>query len=70
VRARQARFEGSFRQRRGLVLAALRAEARVALGELDGEAVDALVADGLAAVEAGWVSLPGRPARPSSAGSS
>ena len=50
VRARQPTFEGSFRQRRGLVMARLRAEAKVPVAELDAEALAALVGDGLATV--------------------
>ena len=48
VRARQPKFEGSFRQRRGAVMARLRAESGVAISELDAEALQSLVADGLA----------------------
>jgi A/G-specific adenine glycosylase len=50
VRTRQAAFEGSFRQRRGLVMARLRAEDAVPVADLDGEALTSLVADGLAVV--------------------
>lgn len=50
VNARQPAFEGSFRQRRGLVMARLRAEAKVAIADLDAEALASLVRDGLAIV--------------------
>ena len=56
TRHRQSRFEGSFRQRRGLVMARLR-EAPVPARELDGEALYTLVADGLAEVERGVARL-------------
>ncbi|HVM39415.1 MAG TPA: A/G-specific adenine glycosylase [Acidimicrobiia bacterium] len=49
-RNRQAPFEGSFRQRRGRVMAALRAGEQPVAG-LDAEALASLVTDGLAAVE-------------------
>ncbi len=58
VRTRQARFEGSFRQRRGLVMARLRAAPAVPVTELDAEALASLVADGLAAVDASHARLP------------
>ncbi len=59
TRHRQAAFEGSFRQRRGRVLAALRgAEAPVPVRELDAEALESLAADGLAVVDGGVASLP------------
>ncbi len=58
VRARQARFEGSFRQRRGRVLARLRTAPSVRVNELDPEALASLVADGLAAVDASHAHLP------------
>jgi len=47
VRRRQPAFAGSFRQRRGVVMARLRA-GPVPVHDLDGEAFDSLVADGLA----------------------
>jgi A/G-specific adenine glycosylase len=50
TRARQSRFEGSFRQRRGRVLARLRARRSVPMAELDGDALASLVADGLAEI--------------------
>jgi len=56
-RTRQARFEGSFRQRRGRVLAQLRA-GPAAAGALDADALASLVADGLAAVHGTMASLP------------
>jgi A/G-specific adenine glycosylase len=55
---KQSRFEGSFRQRRALVLRAVAERARP-LAELDSEAVGALAHDELVRVEAGVVSLPG-----------
>jgi A/G-specific adenine glycosylase len=48
--ARQAPFAGSFRQRRGRVLAALRS-GPTPLESLDGAALESLVADGLAVVD-------------------
>jgi len=53
VRTRQAAFAGSFRQRRGLVMARLRTEPRVAVADLDAEALASLVADGLAVIARG-----------------
>jgi A/G-specific adenine glycosylase len=58
VRTRQARFEGSFRQRRGRVMARLRDERSVPVAELDPEALTALVADGLALVAGDRATLP------------
>lgn len=52
-RSRQPRFEGSFRQRRGRVMARLRAGEPVEARSLDGDALTSLVADGLAVVEDG-----------------
>jgi A/G-specific adenine glycosylase len=52
-----ARFAGSFRERRGKVMTALRA-GPVAVATLDREALDSLVADGLARVAGGRASLP------------
>ena len=57
-RSVQGRFEGSFRQRRGRVLAALRAGPADATA-LDADALSSLVADGLAAVDGATASLPG-----------
>lgn len=57
-RSRQPAFEGSFRQRRGVVMARLRAEPAVAVGDLDTEALTSLVADGLAAITRGRAHLP------------
>ena len=57
---RQARFEGSFRQRRGRVLARLR-EGPVPTRELDGEALASLLDDGLAEVTRGRAHLPRSP---------
>jgi len=56
-RTRQPRFEGSFRQRRGHVLASLRI-GPTATTELDAEAFHSLVADGLAEITSGTASLP------------
>ena len=58
VRSRQAAFAGSFRQRRGVVMARLRTEVEVDQGELDLDALTSLVADGLAVVRGGTASLP------------
>jgi A/G-specific adenine glycosylase len=55
---KQSPFEGSFRQRRSAVLRRLVASGPLAVGELDGDALQALVADGLASVEAGTATLP------------
>ncbi|HEY0387739.1 MAG TPA: A/G-specific adenine glycosylase [Gaiellales bacterium] len=55
---RQSRFEGSFRQRRSRVLRRLVDSGPLAVGELDREALDALVADGLAVVSDGTAALP------------
>jgi len=54
---RQARYEGSHRQRRGIVMARLRAEPTVAVAELDADALASLVTDGLAAVDGDTASL-------------
>ena len=54
---RQSPFEGSFRQRRAATLR-LVAESPRLLGELDGEAVEALERDGLVATADGTVRLP------------
>jgi len=56
-RSRQARFEGSFRQRRGRVLAALRS-GPADVGVLDGEALQSLSGDGLAVVDGARARLP------------
>jgi A/G-specific adenine glycosylase len=56
-RRRQTRFEGSFRQRRGVVLGALRAGPRPP-ATLDPDALASLVADGLAVVDARHARLP------------
>jgi A/G-specific adenine glycosylase len=50
-RSGQGRFEGSFRQRRGRVMAALRAGKPVDARSLDHDALASLVADGLAVVD-------------------
>jgi A/G-specific adenine glycosylase len=60
---RQSRFEGSFRQRRGIAMARLR-EGSVAAGELDGEVLASLLDDGLAEVTRGRAHLPRLPPRP------
>ncbi len=65
---RQGRFEGSFRQRRGIVMAQLRVGA-VAASELDGEVLASLLDDGLAEVTRGQAHLPRAP-RPPGPGSS
>ena len=57
TRHRQAPFAGSFRQRRGEVMARLRAGS-VAARDLDADALASLVADGLAVVARGRASLP------------
>jgi A/G-specific adenine glycosylase len=57
TRSRQAKFEGSFRQRRGIVMAALRAGPTRA-GALDGEALASLLDDGLAEITRGRAHLP------------
>jgi A/G-specific adenine glycosylase len=58
VRTRQPAFAGSFRQRRGVVMARLREEARVAVADLDADALTSLVHDGLAVVHRGTATLP------------
>jgi A/G-specific adenine glycosylase len=57
--ARPAPYAGSFRQRRGDVLAVLRDHAAHEAAGLDAEALASLVADGLAVVTDGWARLPG-----------
>jgi A/G-specific adenine glycosylase len=57
ARPRQAAFAGSFRQRRGLVMARLRAGPAPAV-ELDADALASLVEDGLAVVARGRATLP------------
>ncbi len=58
---RQAPYRGSMRERRGLVLERLRATpVGVRAGELDADALASLVADGLACVARGRVTLPQR----------
>jgi A/G-specific adenine glycosylase len=66
---RQGRYEGSFRQRRGNVMARLR-EGSVRTDELDGEALASLLDDGLAEVTRGRAHLPvaNRPRENSEAG--
>ena len=56
-RNRQGAFEGSFRQRRGVVLARLR-DGPVRASDVDGDALASLVADGLAVVRRGRARLP------------
>ena len=56
-RSRQAPFAGSFRERRGKVMARLR-DGSVRATEVDADALASLVTDGLAVVEAGTASLP------------
>ena len=55
---RQSRFAGSFRQRRSTLLRRLTAAGSLPAGEVDREALDALVADGLAAVDGDLATLP------------
>jgi A/G-specific adenine glycosylase len=55
---RQGRFEGSFRQRRGVVMARLREGASVRASELDGEVLASLLDDGLVEVTRGRAHLP------------
>jgi A/G-specific adenine glycosylase len=57
TRHRQAPFAGSFRQRRGLVMARLR-EGTAPARELDADALASLVDDGLAVVARGRARLP------------
>jgi len=57
TRHRQSAYEGSFRQRRGIVLAQLRAGPTRG-SELDGEALASLLDDGLAEVTRGRAHLP------------
>ena len=57
TRHRQAPFAGSFRQRRGVVMARLR-EGSVSARELDADALASLVDDGLAVVKRGRARLP------------
>ncbi|MGZ6975047.1 MAG: A/G-specific adenine glycosylase [Acidimicrobiia bacterium] len=57
-RSRQPAFAGSFRQRRGEVMARLRDDTPVPVAELDAEALASLVADGLAVVRGARASLP------------
>jgi len=64
---RQSRFAGSFRQRRGIVMAQLRAGS-VDAAELDGEVLASLLDDGLAEVTRGRAHLPRRPRQGSSPG--
>jgi A/G-specific adenine glycosylase len=56
-RARQPAFAGSFRQRRGVVMAALRTGPTPAV-DLDADALHSLVADGLAVVAGPIAALP------------
>jgi A/G-specific adenine glycosylase len=58
TRSRQGRVEGSFRQRRGMVMARLRDADAVSIDELDAEALTSLVADGLAVVTDDRAALP------------
>jgi A/G-specific adenine glycosylase len=57
LRRGQGRFEGSFRQRRGVVMARLR-EGPVAVSELDADALASLVSDGLAERRGAVAALP------------
>jgi A/G-specific adenine glycosylase len=58
TRSTQPKFEGSFRQRRGLVMARLRDADAVPVDELDPEALASLVTDGLAVVTDDRAALP------------
>jgi A/G-specific adenine glycosylase len=58
VRTTQAPFEGSFRQRRGRVMASLRDADAVPVADLDAEALASLVTAGLAVGPRGRASLP------------
>jgi len=58
VRSRQGAFAGSFRQRRGQVMARLRAGTPVPVTDLDADALASLVADGLAVVARDHAALP------------
>ena len=60
LRRGQGRFEGSFRQRRGNVMARLR-EGPVPASELDSDALASLVSDGLAEHRGGLAVLPAAP---------
>lgn len=55
---RQARFEGSLRQRRGRLLARVLAEGRLRRSEADDEAARSLLADGLLAADGAWLLPP------------
>jgi A/G-specific adenine glycosylase len=68
TKRRQGRYEGSFRQRRGIVMARLRERTTVATAELDGEALASLLDDGLAEVTRGRAHLPRLPSSSSGAG--
>jgi A/G-specific adenine glycosylase len=57
---RQGRFAGSFRQRRGIVMAQLRV-GPVATADIDGEVLASLLDDGLAEVTRGRAHLPRAP---------
>lgn len=54
ARRRQARFEGSMRQRRGVLMGRLAADGRTAFDD-DRDAAESLVRDGLAARRDGWL---------------
>ena len=58
TRHRQAEHEGSFRQRRGVVMATLHKGRNTPRGELDGEALASLLDDGLTEVTHGRAHLP------------
>lgn len=60
VRTRQAPYKGSLRERRGTILARLRAGERVRSSDCDGEALDSLLVDQLVDVRRGRVVLPDR----------
>ena len=60
---KQSRFEGSFRQRRSVLLRAITAAGELPLSEADAEALISLEADGLVEVTADSARLPGASAR-------
>jgi adenine-specific DNA glycosylase len=58
ARRRQARYEGSLRQRRGLLLRRVVADGAVELSQADREAAEGLVEDGLLALCDGCLRVP------------
>jgi hypothetical protein len=55
---RQSAFQGSFRQRRSGLLKRLAADGPLEAAQLDREALDALIADGLATLDGERARLP------------